>query len=412
MRLLFLSNLYPPHGLGGYEQWCQEVATCLRQRGHAVQVLTSRHGIPSGTDHTDGVIRSLYLQADIHYYRPLDFFLKRPSQEQANARELRHAIGRFSPHLVVVWGMWNLSRNLPYWAEKWMPGRVAYYISSYWPLDTDIHEEYWELAARKPLVELVKRPLRTLALWQLHREGYPPQLRFQHAVCCSRYVRDTLAKAGKLPIDASVLLGGIETEPFMHTLSTSIGSQKSPLRLLFFGSLLSKKGIHTAIEAVGLLKGRGLLERVELTILGSGHPEYETRLRAMAAQMGIGNRVHFVSQVPRDEIPSWLARFDVFLFTSIWAEPMARTVMEAMAAGLLVIGTEVGGQVEMLIDGLNGLTFPAEDAIGLADRIVQVIDNPSLRRRLAQAGQQMVLKRFTLKRMVDEVEVWLESTLQ
>jgi glycosyltransferase involved in cell wall biosynthesis len=88
---------------------------------------------------------------------------------------------------------------------------------------------------------------------------------------------------------------------------------------------------------------------------------------------------------------------------------MARSVMEAMAAGLLVIGSEVGGQVEMLLNGQNALTFQAEDAIGLSNHIIRVLDDPALRLRLAQTGQQMVLERFTLKRMVDELEQWFQS---
>ncbi len=68
----------------------------------------------------------------------------------------------------------------------------------------------------------------------------------------------------------------------------------------------------------------------------------------MVASLGLSKQVEFVRQVPRTEIPQWLGGFDLFLFTSIWPEPMARSVMEAMAAGLLVIGSAVGGQMEML----------------------------------------------------------------
>jgi glycosyltransferase involved in cell wall biosynthesis len=106
-----------------------------------------------------------------------------------------------------------------------------------------------------------------------------------------------------------------------------------------------------------------------------------------------------------------LGRFQVFLFTSIWPEPMARSVMEAMAAGLLVIGTEVGGQTEMLFDGQNALTFKAEDFETLARHIAAVAENPALRVRLARAGQQLVLERFTLDRMVDEIEQFLQDVI-
>lgn len=407
MRLLFLSNVYPPYDLGGFEQWCQEVAVRLRQRGHTVRVLTSRYGLDHGSPSETDVSRTLHLQADVYHYRPFDFFFKRPHQEKSNRRQLHGIISEMAPDLVVVWGMWDLSHWLPYWAEQWMPGRVAYYIASYWPNDLDIHRQYWQLPARRPLVDMFKRWGGAIAQSQLRREGYPPALRFEHARCCSRYVRDTLVSAAKLPASAGVLYGGVDSEPFLRVRSKSEGKRADTLRLLYFGSLLPQKGVHTAVQALGLLKQRGMLEQVELTLVGSGHPDYVTHLREMTEQLGVAGRVHFAGRVSRDEIPSCLADYDVFLFTSVWAEPMARTVMEAMAAGLLVIGSKVGGQVEMLANGQNALTFRAEDADGLAGQIVRVLDEPSLRLQLAQAGRRMALDKFTLERMVSDIETWL-----
>jgi glycogen synthase len=409
MRLLFLSNLYPPYEIGGYEQWCQEVALRLRRRGHTVHVLTSRHGVNGTPLSEQDVTRTLYLQADINHYKPLDFFLKRARQEQFNRQELRRVLDQIQPDLAVIWGMWDLSRNLPYWAEQWMPGRVGYYISSYWPNDTDIHVEYWQSPAGQRLSDILKRPVRHAALSQLRREGYPPRLRFDYAVCCSQFVRDTLVQAGKLPADAGVLFGGIEPGPILQHAVRKEAAPDGALRLLFFGSLLPHKGAHTAIEAVGLLKQKGWADRMTLTILGGGHPDYEAYLHALVKKLDVGSQVQFAGRVSREEVPAWLSRFDVFLFTSIWAEPMARTVMEAMAAGLLVIGAEVGGQIEMLSKDENALTFCAEDAAGLAFQIERALAEPGLRTQLAQAGQQTALARFTLDGMVDNVEKWLQG---
>lgn len=409
MRLLFVSSFYPPHDRGGMEQLCQEVAVHLGGRGHSVQVLTSQYQACPETSDANGVLRSLHLQADVHYYRPADFFLKRSAQERANACALRRAIDQFSPHLIMIWGMWNLSRNLPYWAEQWMPGRVAYYIASTWPIHIDIHEKYWRLPARRSWSELIKRPLRALALARLRREGYPPELGFQHVMCCSRYIRDMLVQADQLPSTAGVLYNAIDPGPFLRDVPTRDKVREGPLRLLYFGTLVRQKAVHTGIEALGLLKQRGLLEHVELTILGSGHPQYEADLRAQSARLDVADRVHFAGRVPRDEVPSWLKRFDAFLFTSTGPEAMARTVMEAMAAGMLVIGSEVGGQVEMLVNEENSLTFQPEDAVALANHIERVLNEPTLLSRLAYVGQRTILERFTLNRMVDDIEVWLQS---
>jgi glycosyltransferase involved in cell wall biosynthesis len=86
--------------------------------------------------------------------------------------------------------------------------------------------------------------------------------------------------------------------------------------------------------------------------------------------------------------------------------------MEAMAAGLLIIGTEVGGQAEMLFDGENALTFKPEDVDGLASQIINAASDPSLRLELALAGQQMVLQQFTIERMVGEIEQFLQGIME
>ena len=147
---------------------------------------------------------------------------------------------------------------------------------------------------------------------------------------------------------------------------------------------------------------------MSLTILGGGHPEYEAYLRVTVKEWNLQDQVQFVGRVPKEEVPSWLGRFDVFLFTSIWPEPFGRTIIEAMASGLVVTGSDVGGSREILKDYSDELLFQPEDSSGLADRILRVMEDRSLRQDLVSPGRQMVLERFTLDRMVGDIEQWLQ----
>ena len=74
MRFLFLSNFYPPADMGGWEQWCQEIAVNFAQKGHEVAVLTSRFLREYVTDTEPAIYRDLYLESDLKHYKPLDFF--------------------------------------------------------------------------------------------------------------------------------------------------------------------------------------------------------------------------------------------------------------------------------------------------------------------------------------------------
>jgi glycogen synthase len=409
MRLLFLSNFYPPLAIGGYELWCEEVATKLNERGHTVHILTSRYGLQHCTAQADPlpVQRTLNLMTDLDYYAPARFLRDWRTEEEHNRRELLSAISASQPDVVLVWGMWNLSLNLPYWAEHLLPGRVAYYLSSYWPIDVDAHHAYWNAPANSLLGRALKQPLRHWANRRLRTAGYPPALRFCHSVCCSHYVRNTLIAAKAVPSETGVLQGGTDPAPFLAAAAERPPAADRQLRLLYFGRLVSDKGVHTILEALAILNAQIDLSRLRLTILGSGHPDYEDSLRRFVEQNQLTDCVDFISQVHRSDVPKYLGQHDVYLFSSIWAEPMARSVMEAMAAKLLVIGSEVGGQMEMLQNGVNSLTFSAGDAAGLARQIALALADPELRVRLAAAGQSLVLSDFTLDRMVDRIEAWL-----
>jgi glycosyltransferase involved in cell wall biosynthesis len=415
MNLLFLTNFYPPHEIGGYEQLCQELADALRLRRHRLTVLTSNYQRPAdgaatalkqaAPNREEGVLRSLFLDAPLDHYQPLDFFRQRRKHQAWNQRQLQQCIERLQPDVVLVWGMWNLSLLLPALAETLLPGRVAYYLCSYWPADVDAHSAYWQLPANRRLTEWVKKPLRRLAQAQLRQDGCPPRLGFKHVRCVSHFVRQHLVEQGKIPAEAGVIYNGIEVDRFWHP---TLRPPSPRLRLLYSGRLIADKGVHTALEALLLLRQGGLLDRIQLTILGSGHPDYEARLQALVSEHQLQSCVNFVRFAPRQQVAQYLAEHDVFLFTSLWPEPLARSVMEAMAAGMLVIGTPVGGQAEMLHDGEDSLVYASNDAMQLARQIERALCEPELRLRLASAGQTQVQRTFTMLRMVDEMESFLD----
>lgn len=411
MRILFLSNLYPPHDRGGMEQICQETVAGLQARGHACHVLTSRYGIRGHSQPEDGITRALYLEADVNYYRPLDFFLHRRPQDQENQQALRRALDQFRPDVIFIWGMWNLSRRLACWAEEWLPGRVAYSVQDYWPMETDPHTRYWRNPSASRATRIVLWPFARLALGLLAAERYPPRPQFRHVSCCSQYVADTLTQAGSIPPGAVTILNGIDPAPFIAS-ARQARKENGPIQLLYFGSLAAHKGVHTAIEALGLLQKEGQANGLHLTIVGGGHPDYEDQLHALARSLAVEEKVRFSGWLPRSEIAAVLANHDVFLFTSIYAEPFGRTIIEAMAAGLAVIGANVGGSREIFQYYPENMVFEPGNAEALANQMCRLVNEPGLVERLARAGQELVLERFTLERMLEEMESFAKETIK
>jgi glycosyltransferase involved in cell wall biosynthesis len=232
-----------------------------------------------------------------------------------------------------------------------------------------------------------------------------PGLKLERVICVSARVRDLLVEAG-LPVqDARIIYGGTDLERFRNLRQRD--GQPRHLKLLYAGQLVQHKGVHTAIEAMALLVKERRMDQITLTLIGSGHPDYEAYLRHLVEKERLHDHVTFYGPVSKEEMPAILAQFDVLIFPSIYEEPLARMTQEAMASGLVVVGTTTGGTNEILRDGETGLTFAPEDAAALAAQVARLSTDPDLLCRLAQAGRQTVLDNFTLDRMVNEIEAYL-----
>ncbi len=406
MRILFLTNFFPPARSGGYTQWCHEVAQCLAGRGHTVAVLTSRHDLAKVPVNEQNIYRLLHLEGDLAYYQPLDFFTKWKKQHRENQVYLEQTIKSFTPDVLFVWGMWALSKALPAQAEQLLPGRVVYYLSDYWPSAVDMHTAYWQSPARHRPAQAVKRVLGKAAVSMLAKEGQP-DIKIERAICVSARVRDLLIEAGVPIQNARIIHGGTDVERFQGVHQRDY--QPEPLKLLYAGQLVQHKGVHTAIEAVAKLVNEWRIDHITLTLVGSGHPEYEAFLHDLVERERIQDYVTFSKPVSKDMMPAVYQQHDVLIFPSIYEEPLARVTQEAMASGLVVVGTTTGGTEEILKDSETGLTFAPEDADGLARQVARLIADPDLYCRLAQAGRQLVMENFTLDNMVEEIEAYLEE---
>lgn len=404
MRILIISNFFPPARPGGYTQWCHEVAERLATRGHTIGVLTSSYEAAKAPANEHNIYRLLHLEGDLAYYQPLHFFTRWRKQHRENLASLEHAVNDFAPDLIFIWGMWALSKALPAQAEELLPGRVVYYLSDYWPSALDMHTAYWQSPARHWPTQILKHGLKKVAMSVLAGEG-TPGLKFEWVICVSTRVRELLVEAG-VPIQhARVIHGGTDVERFPNARPRDYRS--GHLKLLYAGQLVRHKGVHTAIEAMAKLVNDHRVNQITLTLVGSGHPEYESFLRDLVDKTQLQEYVTFGKPVTKDQMPEIFQQFDVLIFPSIYEEPLARVTQEGMASGLVVVGTTTGGTKEILWDGETGLTFAPEDADGLAKQMIRLINDPDLCDHLAQAGRQTVLENFTLDKMVKDIESYL-----
>lgn len=406
MRILFLSNLYPPFARGGYEQWCQEVAIELSSRGHEVSVLTSRS--PDDNSCQNGeeipVHRLLHLEVEEGLIHTTVRLLKdRKGLEQENLASTQRLIEDFQPDLGFVWGMWNIPRSVPAMVEQLLPGRVVYYICDYWLSLPSSYIQRWREPSRGRLAQVPKWLLGRYFLYQLGKEN-PPQLELKYPICVSQAVRKLLVEAGQPIQHARVILGGVRVDKFSTVASRdNRPDNNNPLRLLYAGRLSVEKGVHTAIRAMSVIANRYDSD-ITLDIVGGGDPRYVGELKSDVQRNNLNRNVRFLGRVDRCEMPALLAKYDALIFPSEWEEPFARIVMEAMASGLVVIGTTTGGTREILVESETGLTFPPGDVESLVSQVERLYSNAEFGFHLAKASQNLVRDKFTFTRMIDQLE--------
>jgi glycosyltransferase involved in cell wall biosynthesis len=164
-------------------------------------------------------------------------------------------------------------------------------------------------------------------------------------------------------------------------------------RVLFLGRLGPQKRPELAVQALARVRGR--FPGAELHLASDG-PDRET-LVELAARLGLSGAVRFLGY--RDDVPALLSRASCMLVTSDY-EGAPYTVLEAMAAGVPVVATRVGGVPEAVVDGETGLLVSPGDAAALADRLARLLADPDAAARMGAAGRRIVQERFTRQHMV------------
>ena len=404
MRILFITNYYPPFEIGGYEQLCRDVAESFSRRGHDVVVLTSDHR-HRGTEVLEKINIYRYLKLRPRYNRftgpSIDFFLTRRRDEKYNLNVLQKLLVDLGPDVVFIWNLQMLPREMAIICEQNPKVAVAYWLAGYSPAEPD---EFWQYWIKEPAGKLrlaLKKPFQRLVIEMLAAEGKPVCPRMEHAAVVSQYMLDIGLADETLPSGTQVIYNGVEVEKYWRPVESRRGKQ---LRILQAGRITPDKGVHTSIEAIAYLAKKRPRRNFSLLIAGSGPMEYERSLIQLVSQNQIEDRVTFQKWVPRENMPDLLAINDVLLLPTPHPEPFSRVVLEAMTSGSLVIGTNTGGTGELLRDEVNSLVFPAENSTALAEQIMRVLDDDELRYQLAKRGQEKVVNEFSLEIMIKKLE--------
>lgn len=177
----------------------------------------------------------------------------------------------------------------------------------------------------------------------------------------------------------------------------ALGIEPDAMVIGTVGRLVEVKAQHIALHALARLKASGLDARF---VLVGGGP-LRSALEELASTLGVSDRVMLCGE--RSDVPMVLEAFDIFVLTS-HSEGLSNTIQEAMASALPVVATRVGGSIELIRDGEDGLLVPPSDPEALAASLSSLLLDLSLRLRIGTSARRSVLERFSLERMVGDYE--------
>jgi hypothetical protein len=187
----------------------------------------------------------------------------------------------------------------------------------------------------------------------------------------------------KCPIE--VVPNGVDIEKF-SIFNSQFSKNKDEKILITTSRLVKKNGIDDVIRAMQYLP-----ENVKFKILGTG-PD-EEMLKKLAKELKVGNRVLFLGHIDHKEMPKYLHSADIFIRPSL-SEGMGNSFIEAMAAGLPVIATPVGGIPDFLKDGETGLFCEVNNPKSIAEKVKILLDNQELRIKIITNAKEMVVKNY------------------
>jgi glycosyltransferase involved in cell wall biosynthesis len=375
VRVLLVSNTYPPADLSGVGTLVCELARRLAASGHQVRVLTRRPPAGDPLARAVGGPKVLF---------PLLVAL-RFLAGAATPWDLVH-VHESDGSLLAV--MLRLLRRLR------VPAGRARLLAT---LQVSYVEERHAVRPVRADGVVVSRPTGAERRFALLRAPLLALLGRLTARLADAVVAPSAATADELRRDyrahsVEVIPNGVALPPPLPRRAAG-----AVPRILYSGRLRSRKAVAVLLAAMPRVLGR--VPGCRLMVVGDGEQRHALAQSVRAA--GLEATVELAGALPREGAMARLAEADVFCLPSTY-EGLPLAILEAMAAGIPVVATAVSGNPEAVEDGVTGMLVPAESATALADALIALLVDPEQRRRMGEAGRRRAAARFAIEPVVEQ----------
>jgi len=211
-------------------------------------------------------------------------------------------------------------------------------------------------------------------------------------------IRRTLIEGGVNPSLVRVVYEGVDLDWIDHQVTSETLNLPAGLVVGTVAHLSAEKGHETLLDAAAKVIVR--VPEAQFVFVGEG--ELMPKLRGKIDQLGLQKHVTFLGF--RRDSEAVLKNFCIFCLPSL-SEGLSSAILVAMASGLPVIATQVGGIPELVVDGETGLLVSPREVDPLEDALCRLLESAELRQKMGEAGRRRVEERFALSRKLDQTEL-------
>jgi ADP-heptose:LPS heptosyltransferase/glycosyltransferase involved in cell wall biosynthesis len=393
MRILVISNLYPPDHERDYQLDCQDIVESLKNRQHRVRVLTS--GNKPRTERSDnGIQRRMRIGfEDISDWK--DVFLR----ELVNQTVFTKTCFEFKPDICFFFDLSCVSLSL-YPLANQMDQSVCFYYANNWFVTRE-KDPWFQLWPKG------KKGFRVLRYLTHRFSLLPPKepLPASPSIFASRYLEKLGRVCGTAAPQAAVVPCGIDVNSFPFAQKTNHKSKN----LLCVGRIHPHGGIEDVLKALFLLKHRDRANNLSLTVEvdGKEEPGYDLYLKELAEKRGIKDALKFIGYLPKEKRLKLYQSHDIFISPSYTEDSSTRSLLEAMSSGIPVVSTKTASKSEILQDRVNALLYPPGDHHACAQKIQSLFEERKLRESIRSNARRTVEKKYQHSILMDSIEQYL-----
>jgi glycosyltransferase involved in cell wall biosynthesis len=377
-RVLMVNPYYLPI-VGGSEIYAHRLGCRLLKHGFSVDVLTAGfRGLPQ-RDNLDGIdVFRLPGVFDETRYEELSPLRKLRAQLALIAGLNRFLLARGSNYSILH------RHTLVYPFEVFLAKSIGIKTVGIVATAGDPSFVRSEVARQ---VQVWRPTIRAINTWAL--------CRFDAVISTSHQITAELATLGVPDTSIHRIPYGVDTGHFAPVAESSklslrrqLGLPEGPL-VIFTGRLVHRKGVDVLLEAWST----ACRQVTDATLLIAGAGSEHGSLTEQSRALGLESCVRFLGEL--DDVVPYLQAADIYAFASR-GEGLPNSVLEAMASGLCTVATRIGGVVDAIQDGRNGILVPMDDAEALAGALERLLADPAKRRRLGEQARRTVIRDYSL----------------